>query len=198
MWQDVREQLFPKVKWTASRSGQVVLGCPAEYVIDRLQPDGTVLRISHLRDPVEEPARVRRWFPEHWEPNSPSSSRWGWQWEGPGPPEQKPYYHRLIVGRHGRLWVWPGHLLERVEYGTNPVRTGWREPTTGTFDVFEADGRFLGQVHQPEGVFYEWYSGLSAPYFAGDTAWIVRQDSLDVKYIDRMIIAWPAGSGGSG
>lgn len=42
----------------------------------------------------------------------------------------------------------------------------------------------------PDGVFFEWFTGYEAPYFAGDTAWIVRRDSLDVRYIDRMIIQW--------
>lgn len=196
-WQDLREPLFPKVKWTASRTGEVVLGCPAKYEIDRVQPDGTVLRISHERDPMSEPAEVRRRFVESREENPP----WGnqdWHWEGPRPPENKPYYHQLIVGRGGRLWVWPGHLRVPIKVGTNPVRTTWVDPTTGTFDVFESDGRFLGPVLLPDGVVYEWHPGYEAPFFAGDTVWMVRRDSLDVRYIDRMLIEWPTGNAGSG
>lgn len=188
-WQDFREPLFPKVKWTASRSGEVIVGCPAEYEIDRIQPDGTVLRFSHERDPIAEPAKVRRRFVESREANPPWGNR-DWHWKGPRPPENKPYYHRLIIGRGGRLWVWPGHLRIPIKRGSPPVTTGWREPTTGTFDVFDTHGRFLGPVLLPDGVVYEWYSGLEAPYFAGDTVWMVRRDSLDVRYIDRMVIEW--------
>jgi len=194
-WQDFREPLFPKVKWTASRSGEVILGCPANYEIDRVRSDGTVLRLVHQRDPMVEPARVRRRFVEVREDNRRDR---GWLWKGPRPPEQKPYYHQLIVGRGGRLWVWPGHLQVPIKRGFPPVTTAWQDPTTGTFDVFESDGRFLGQVLLPDGVVYQWFSGVEAPFFAGDTVWTVRRDTLDVRYIDRMIIEWPTGGSGSG
>lgn len=194
-WQDEREPLFPKVKWTASRSGELVLGCPARYEIDRIQPDGSTLRLIHQRDPMVEPARVRRRFVEVREKNRRDR---GWLWKGAKPPEQKPYYHQMIVGRRGRLWVWPGHLQVPIKRAIPSREPGWQDPTTGTFDVFESDGRFLGQVLLPDGVVYEWFSGVEAPYFAGDTVWTVRRDSLDVRYIDRMIIEWPTGDAGSG
>lgn len=186
LWQDIREPLFPKVKWTASRAGEVVLGCPATYEIDRIQSDGSVIRISHLRDPMKEPSSVRSRFVEVHE-RSLQRRGLGWHWEGPRPPEEKPYYHLFFVGRNGRLWVWPAHLQVPVGGGY------WGDPTTGTFDVFDSDGRFLGPVLLPDGVYFEWFSGYEAPYFAGDTAWIVRRDSLDVRYIDRMLIEWPSG-----
>lgn len=187
--QDVREAMFPKVKWTASRSGEVVLGCPAEYEIDRVQLDGAVFRISHEREPITEPSEVRRAFVENIER--------GWErrgldrkWKGPEPPEQKPYYHRMIVGRGGRLWVWPGHPREPYHSPDFPGRTFWAEPMTGTFDVFDSDGRFLGPVLLPDGAQYEWRLPYEEPFFAGDTVWIVRRDSLDVRYVDRMRIEW--------
>jgi len=186
---DVREVVFPKVKWTAGRSGDVVVGCPAEYEIDRIRPDGTVMRIAHSREPLVEPPEARKSFPEQTETSFRGSGR-DWSWKGPAPPEQKPYYHRLVVGRGGRLWVWPGH--PRVPWQSPDLRgkVFWVDPTTGTFDVFETDGRFLGQVMLPEGVVYQWFLPYEEPFFSGDTVWLPRQDSLNVRYIDRMLIEW--------
>jgi len=186
--QDLRERMFPKVKWTASRGGEVVLGCPAAYEIDRIQPDGMVFRISHEREPTIEPPEVRRDFVERSE--ATRSQGGGWKWKGPLPPKQKPYYHRMIVGRDGRLWVWPGHPREPIHLSEFPGKTYWVEPTTGTFDVFDPDGRFLGPVLLPDGVEYEWAPGNGDPFFAGDTVWLVRRDSLGVQYVDRMRIEW--------
>lgn len=196
-WRDLREPFVPKVKWTAGRNGEMVLGCPAEYQIDRVQPDGRVIRILHERDPMAETMEARTAFVESSE-RSAAARQAGWRWQGPLPPEQKPYYHQLIVGRNGRLWVWPGYPRESYQVAEFPGQTYWRERTTGAFDVFEQDGRYLGPVLLPEGAAYEWYSGYEAPFFAGDTVWLVRRDSLDVQYIDRMIIEWPTGGSGSG
>ena len=186
---DFREQFFPKVKWTAGRSGEVVIGCPANYEIDRIRPDGTVLRISHRRDPVIEPSKVTKSFVEQAETSIRGTGR-DWSGKGPEPPEQKPYYHRLLVGRSGRLWVWPGHPRVPWQSPEPPGKTFWLDPTTGTFDVFETDGRFLGHIMLPEGVVYQWSSPFEEPFFAGDTVWLVRRDSLNVRYIDRMLIEW--------
>lgn len=178
-WQDIREPLVPKLKWTAGTSGEVVLGCPTDYVVDRVQADGTVLRFSHLREPVIEPPEVRKSYVEHQKP-----------WSGLPPPEVKPYFHRLNVGRGGRLWVWPGHPREKHHFPGPPSTTYWSDPRVGTFDVFDAEGRFLGPVLLPPGVQYHWHPGYEEPFFAGDTAWLVRRDSLDVEYVDRMKIIW--------
>ena len=188
-WQDIRESLYPKLKWTASRFGEVVLGCPAEYVVDRVRANGAVLRLSHLREPVVEPQEVRDFFVSSLE-QSPNWASRGLNWQGPRPPEEKPHYHRLNVGRGGRLWIWPGHPREELEFAGPPVVKYWQDPRIGAFDVFEPDGHFLGPVLLPEGVDYRWHPGYGEPFFAGDTVWLVRYDSLDVSYVDRMSIEW--------
>jgi hypothetical protein len=188
--QDFREPMVPKVKWTATRTGEVVYGCPAEYVIDRLQPDGKVRRLVHVREPMMDDPEVSEAFVE----SSVKSMNWsnpttGWSWKGPNPPQQKPYYHKMIPGRDGRLWIWPGYPLIPTQ---NPgiFNTRWLDPRTGSFDVFDQEGVFLGVAPLPEGVTYLAFSGINEPFVAGDTIWVVRRDSLDVKYIDRMLIEW--------
>jgi len=188
-WQDLREPMFPKVKWTASSSGEVLYGCPAVYEIDRVQPDGTVLRVSHEREPMIESEEGRRFFVESWDWISGRSTS-GWRWQGSEPPEQKPYFHRMIVGRGGRLWVWPGFPTEPMHDVGPPFGTVWSDPVTGAFDVFDTDGSFLGPVLLPDGAEYKAFPGRWEPFIAGDTVWLIRQDSLDVKYLDRMLIEW--------
>ena len=185
-YQDHREPMFPKVKWTASRSGEVIYGCPASYQIDRVQPGGSVLRIIRERDPMLASREERQAFVEGWE-WSRGVRVPGWSWKGPLPPEQKPYYHRIIPGRQGRLWVWPGFPRQlETSYGTQ----AWKDPKTGTFDVFDASGHFLGPVLLPDGAEFAPFPGREAPFFSGDTVWLIRRDSLDVEYVDRMVIKW--------
>jgi hypothetical protein len=181
--------MFPKVKWTASPSGEVIVGCPTEYVIDRIQPDGDVIRISHERDPMIEPDGGRRFFVESWEWVRDQQGH-DWHWPGPDPPARKPFYDRLLVGRGGRLWVWPGLPTEPIPNQGPPFGTTWRAPRTGAFDVFDVDGRFLGPVLLPDGAEYRPFPGRQEPFVSGDTVWLIRRDSMDVKYIDRMVIRW--------
>ena len=188
-WRDKREPFFPKIKWTATRSGELVYGCPSEYEIDRVQSGGQVSRIVHRREPMVEPPEVRDAFVESLEQWARLVGR-DWQWKGERPPERKPYYHQLIAGRHGRLWVWPAHLRESRPNPRDPFSRLWLDPRTGTFDVFDRDGRFLGPVLLPEGARFQWFSGWGEPFVAGDTVWLVRRDSLDVEYVDRLLVEW--------
>lgn len=188
-WQDIREAMFPMVKWTASRAGEIIYGCPASYEVDRLQPDGRVLRILHHREPTLEPAPSRKAFIEGLEYGM-SVTRGAWRWRGPEPPAERPYYDRVIVARDGRLWIWPGYPREPYEPAGFPGRTGWRRPSTGAFDVFAPDGTFLGVVPLPEGADYHPFPGAEDPFIAGDTIWLARRDSMDVLFIDRMLIRW--------
>jgi hypothetical protein len=64
---------------------------------------------------------------------------------------------------------------------TNPnaVPDRWKEPLA--FDVFEPDGRFLGQVYGP--------MGLGLFVFDGDQVWAVSRDHLGVQRVVRFRIA---------
>jgi hypothetical protein len=51
------------------------------------------------------------------------------------------------------------------------------------FDVFEADGRYIGQVRAPRG-----FSMNPQPIARGDHVWAVFRDELDVNYVARFRI----------
>jgi hypothetical protein len=119
----------------------------------------------------------------------------GWRWNGPPIPETKPPYQAFFVGEDGRIWVQlsqPAYKSEETDYTneTSPPGTievppqTWIEPTA--FDVFEADGTYLGMVLAPEG-----FSMNPTPVARGDYVWAVVMDELEVPYIVRFRIKHP-------
>ncbi|HEU4629061.1 MAG TPA: 6-bladed beta-propeller [Gemmatimonadaceae bacterium] len=104
-----------------------------------------------------------------------------WTWNGPTIPMHKPFFRRLRVDPDGRIWVERAQPSVRLsdtqlipeEPGRPPSR--WREPIA--YDVFTADGHFLGTLPVPE--------QASFRYMHGDTIWGVVRDSLNVDYVMR-------------
>lgn len=186
MWQDFRALAFPKLKWAAGPTGDVVYGCPARYEYDRRRVDGTVVRVIQEGHRATMTGDERKSFVEEWE-NTPQHRRLGWRWKGPRPPATRPAYQALFISRDGRVWVWKGQVREKVIDGT---MTGWVDQATGSFDVYEEDGRYLGAVALPGDVRFRWYVGPLWPYMAGDTIWAVRTDDLDRPYVSKLLVRW--------
>ena len=94
----------------------------------------------------------------------------GWNWDGPPIPAHKPFFTGVHVGRDGRIWVRLSTEGRRVENenhdpddpGSEPV--SWEEATR--FDVFEADGTYLGAVVAPDD-----FRSPPEPVFDGDFVW---------------------------
>jgi len=175
--------------WTFSPEGYVIGGVSSDYSFDEFRADG-VLRVARNWDPVPvNPAEgsdmeervaenMRRQFP-------------GWRWNGPPVPDTKPPYRGLIADEDGRIWIvvsQPGveviseaeALEEEERTEVRPIR--FREPVV--FDVFEADGRYIGRVNTPDG-----FSLSPQPIMRGDQVWATIRDELDVTYIVRYRIA---------
>jgi len=104
--------------------------------------------------------------------------------EPPPVPDFKPFFHSILVGEEGRIWVrrsWQAEKGEAVQAPAQPGReppppTSWREPAV--YDVFEADGSFLGSVTLPPRV--------SVSVFRGDHIWGVRRGEFDESYVVRL------------
>ena len=123
-------------------------------------------------DPAESAARkaeateqMRRSFPD-------------WTWNGPEVPSTKPWFRGLYVGADGRIWV------RRSQPGIRDAAGEWTEPTL--FDVYEPDGRFLGEARGPDG-FRTW----PEPAFAGDTAWAAVESADGVLRVQRLVARAP-------
>ena len=67
----------------------------------------------------------------------------------------------------------------------------WQVSEQGTFDVFEADGTWLGQVEIPENLRYSGYPTAPPVVIRGDTVWAVTRDDLGVNYVTQHVVAWP-------
>jgi len=168
--------------WAVSGSGGLVVGVNDRYVFDHYRPDGTVLRIERDLEPVAL-------FPEE-KAERENRNAWVMRTQGehmtselPPVPDVKPFYRSFSIGEQGRFWVRryapaeKGEVVQgRSQPGMEPPPpTSWREPVV--YDVFEADGTFLGSVRLP--------ARVTLYRFRGDRVWGVRRGEFDESYVVR-------------
>jgi hypothetical protein len=172
----------PSANWAYSPLGYFVGGLPTDYAIDLYRPEG-VLRIGRAFESVTIDPRER----EDAERRATAIMRQidpDWRWNGPAIPDTKPPYRSFFIGEDGRIWIQLHQRGVEREHGETEAHGGsvpeprWYEPVA--FDIFEADGRYLGQVAGPRGL-----SLYPTPVARGDTLWAVLRDDLDVPYIER-------------
>ena len=174
--------------------GYLVAGYPNRYAFEIHQPGSAV--VSVRRDVKPEPvsrserAEGRRKLEERMRQTDPA-----WSWNGPDIPETRPLYHGLVTGLDGRIWISltpdQGPKIGGLS-GTSSVGQGAprsrvpaadRGPSRPTlYDVFEPDGRYLGQVQVP--------AGASAVVRKGDQVWAVAFGDDDVPRLKRYRINW--------
>lgn len=182
-WSRTSVPFSPSESWHFSPLGYFVSGLSTRYALDLHEPDGTVLRIAREAPPVpvdpgeadQRKDAITRNFQE---------SYGTWRWNGPDIPGEKPPYRSFFLDQAGRVWIalsQPGVEEENPTYDPEDEAsqpTVWSEPPL--FDVFEPDGRYLGQVRPPTG-----FSGYPQPVIRGDTVWAVIRDELDVQQVVR-------------
>lgn len=181
----------PRAIWAVHPSGRFVGGISSSYAIDLEVADG-VLRIERAHEPV-------RVFPREADHARARTERGigmtvpGWTWDGPSIPEKKPAFTGLYPGRDGRIWVRISTEAKEVENEDHdpdsPFSTPfvWRSPLR--FDVFEADGTYLGAVNPPED-----FSSNPFPVFDGDDVWAVSRDDLGIQRVVRYRITLDPGT----
>lgn len=174
---------MPSADWTFSPLGYMVGSLSTSYRLDLFRADG-VLRIAREYERVPVAAGEKTNLEERTIAGMRDIDP-AWRWDGPPIPDTKPPYSAVHVGADGRIWVvlhQPAREIEVDDSGPDrpgeppPVR--YREPVV--FDVFEPDGRYLGQVRAPDG-----FSLSPAPFFRGDRVWAIVRDELDVQYLVR-------------
>ena len=161
---------------TTTRWGTVATTKPGRYAIDIPRPNAPVLRIerdvpaipvedAERRDLAEEITRDMRKV-------DPS-----WRWTGPEIPRVKPHIRGLLFAADGRIWVTrSARAVRQAPSDTTPgAPDEWIEPAIN--DVFEPDGRLLGEVTIPP--------RTKMHLALGDRIWAVQRDSLDVPSIVR-------------
>lgn len=178
---------FPLRQFAYMPDMQFVSGRSDVYVLHRQRPDGGVLRIE--RDaPAVPVSAAERSEQEALATHVMRDVDPSWRWNGPPIPEVKPYFKALRSGMDGRIWAQlsqPGELdpeadtVQRNPDARPPIR--YREPQV--WDVFEADGRYLGQVELP--------FGFTLHVMRGEHVWGVLRDELDVQSVVRARIDPP-------
>ncbi len=168
----------PGAMWTMTAEGAMVGGVSEEYRFEVRWPDGHTTRIEKVwgdRVPVrrEEAAWLRRRITEQFQENFP-----GWAWSNHRDiPGHKPPYSSLVADLSGRIWV--GRLGPSVELEDGVIqaddsRDYWRYPrwrSTTFWEVFTAEGEFLGPIAVPENL------------QLGDASWI-HEDTVVARYTD--------------
>lgn len=179
--------------WGFSPHGYPIAGITSRYAIYLFRPDG-VLRAErevervpvHPEEAEERRARLTAGLQRQYG---------SWRWNGPAIPDTKPPLRALFADDDGRVWVVvsrPGRpVLSRAEAAAAEERSGqpvlrYREPPA--FDIFDADGRYLGAVTPPSALRIE-----PTPLVRGDTAWGVERDALGVPTVVRYRMVRGAG-----
>lgn len=164
--------------WSWHPHGYFVVGVSNQYSLEERRPDG-VLRIRRdvERLPVhpEEADGHRRLF--EWMERQPMFNPPEGEWI----PSTMPPFCGIEVGIDGRIWVrrntHPIQIpVEENPYGQPPI--GWAQPFV--YDVFEADGTFLGEVRLPE--------RFEPHVFGAGHVWGVRRGEFDEEYVVRLSI----------
>ena len=179
----------PQWYWTVHPTGHFLSALSTAYRI-HLGQDSGVLRIERNHAPVAVLDEER----DHHEREIVDRMRRvdaGWSWDGPSIPDRKPPFKDLRAGSDGRIWVnlWTEaqQVPNKEHDSSNPQSAPftWVEPLR--YDVFEADGTYLGAVVPADG-----FSLSAPPVFGRSFVWAVDRDELDVERVVRYKIALPA------
>jgi hypothetical protein len=196
--------LAPRGQWAFHPSGAFVTGVSDAYSLDIRPLSGSgVVRIQRAVQPVAfasgERAELEADIAASGPPiESVSITR------GQDPvivhgqkqtvPATKPFFRRVITGDDGRIWVQvhaPAQKLDasgvaerspcNADRKGEPMPMTWSEPIV--WDVFEADGRYLGPVVVPP--------RTTLRRVRGDKVWAVHRGESDEEYLVRFRLAVP-------
>jgi hypothetical protein len=170
----------PTTSWTLLPDGRVAGGVSTRYAIDIIENDARIRRIERASEPVYV-APGERSYHEHRTTSNMRRTDPNWRWSGPAIPDAKAPFSNVRADADGRLWVRVATAGEIVPPAERPepqpgAAAGpepWREPLA--FDVFEADGRFLGTVTPPRRFTFHGARG--------DQLWGTILDEYDVAYV---------------
>lgn len=176
----------PYKYWLLSRAGSAVTAFSGIYAITVSGPGRNVIRIERAIPRVGLLPDERRSYQEYMEARSgvPMAST-------PRPttslPSTKPQFSQLHSDLDGRIWVKLHTKAEPFDPPVLPLRQGqpklppirWRERVV--WDVFQRDGRYLGQLELPR------ETDLSEA--KGSRIWAIQRGEDDEQYVVRYRIA---------
>jgi hypothetical protein len=175
--------------WALSPLGYFVIAISDTYAMNLLRPDSTVLRIERVAEapPVQAGERdeARRGVIRNMRRVDPN-----WRWNTSDIPDRRPFIESIQVSEEGDLWVHrPTEGYEVEDPGYDPddpedIPDTWRSPWV--FDVFRADGTYLGAVSSDHTI-----SGWVTPVIRDGRMWAVTTDELGVQRVVRFRVEAP-------
>jgi hypothetical protein len=184
----MRMRLFePEPIWALMPDGRVLYGMNPEYSILVHSPAGTLERIVRRpfeKQPVTEPDReafrgalreaVRA---QAGGANSPEVNAAIQQFlDGVGFADTYPAFASLMGGPQGSIWV------QRIQTADDAKAAGAefdaQDVGAPTWDVFDADGRYLGPIELPR--------RFQPLQIRGDRLWGIWRDEFDVQHVLRL------------
>ena len=166
----------PGTAWALSPLGYFVGGVEDSYRITLFRPGSPLVlgrEVAAVSVAADEAADSKQAIVDRMR-----SAFGSWNWDGPDVPDTKPPFTDVLVGNRGRIWVRLSREGRR-EANIDPSKPDtWTEPVV--YDVFEPDGRYLGQVTTPDG-----FLAYPQPVFRGDTVWGGFEDADGVRYVKR-------------
>ena len=181
----------PEVVWNASQSRIIVSGISDEYRFEVRFPDGRLNIIERDYDPVPVHPDEAAWL-EKAETTNMRSSQPGWAWNGPAIPRHKAAYIDLYPDLSNRVWVQrPGPGVIMPDGVEDPVAGSrwWLAPywvDSSIVDVFELEGKLLGEVEVPEGFLFD-----PPPFIKDDMVIAAMQAGDGTPYLKRYRLVLP-------
>ncbi len=146
----------PRTVVAFAPTGSLMVGEGDTYRFEIRHPDGRRTNIERRWEPVrvgtDEAAAHEQAVLRYLRDMQPD-----WRWSGPPIPDVKPALSRIVPAASGETWVFrrgPATLdpeCDEASFDLDGVAHCWRERRL--IDVFDTDGRYLGEVEMPPGLF---------------------------------------------
>ncbi len=180
----------PRYVWTMSRALALIVGTSDRYRFEIRRPDAITV-VERRIEPVPLEPEEAAWHKRaRIAINRNIQDDWSW---GDAPmPEHKPFYEDLYADLDGRVWVrrrGPGIQVPDCDENPNPgpasrIRSCWQD--TMIFELFDIDGRFVGEVDLPQTTRFS-----SKPFITGDTVILIRENDAGTIMVKRYRLVLP-------
>jgi hypothetical protein len=171
----------PKMTWDLTDSAELVCGRNDEYritVYSNRQLERIITRPFESRPIADsEKEAIRESFYARWAAAGLRKERVDRMWSSSHIADFYPAFNELAVGPMGTIWA---QHVQRVSDLTDEEDFGPDKLGARDWDVFEAEGRFLGVVTLPQ--------RFTPTVFRADKIYGVWRDEFDVQYVVRLRI----------
>ena len=178
--------------WAVTPTGMVA-GVPSEYRFEQRVDNGDRVIVEKYWSPVAVHPEEAAWFRARTEA-ALRELLGKWEWQGDDVPPQKPAYDWFIPAASGETWVQRSTEGQRIEDCSEPADgylEAWANPcwiSDPIFDVFDTDGRYLGEVEAPERL----VSGVPSSLFVrGDLVLAAVEDAAGTIMVKRYRLVLP-------